>query len=139
LPLSNPEGLVSLLHVQDAARALLAAFAPATVGQNLEIGDGGGMRITALACAIQQAVDSKAWRLAVPRWLAASLAWANLAFSFITRTHPMLTPAKVRELYHSDWSVNDARLAALTGWQPQVSLSDGLRETAAWYRHQGWL
>ena len=38
----------------------------------------------------------------------------------------MLTPAKLRELRHPDWSVDNREISALTGWQPAIKLRQGL-------------
>jgi hypothetical protein len=51
----------------------------------------------------------------------------------------ILTPAKVRELFHSDWTVHDRRLAAATGFAARHTLPQGFRHTILWYRHHGWL
>jgi nucleoside-diphosphate-sugar epimerase len=42
---------------------------------------------------------------------------------------PMLTPGKVRELFHPEWVCGHAEFSARTGWQPRVSLAAGLRAT----------
>ena len=43
----------------------------------------------------------------------------------------MITPGKVRELYHPDWVSRDATLHAPI--RP-IALAEGLRQTLAWYR-----
>jgi nucleoside-diphosphate-sugar epimerase len=139
LPLSNPSGLLTLLHVHDACMAIVAALEPAAMGECYEVGDEQPITVAALAQAISQAVGGRAIACPIPRMLASGVAWANLAISYLVQREPMFTPAKVRELYHSDWSVCDKRLGALTGWQPTIPLVQGLNETSAWYQAQGWL
>ncbi len=51
----------------------------------------------------------------------------------------ILTPAKVRELYHSDWTVREDRLAEATGFTVRFGLVDGFRHTISWYRQRHWL
>ena len=52
---------------------------------------------------------------------------------------PMLTPGKVRELYHRDWVCDAGPLMARTSWRPAVALREGFAATVAWYRQHGWL
>ena len=51
----------------------------------------------------------------------------------------ILSPAKVRELYHSDWTVHENRLAEATGFAARFGLVDGFRHTILWYRQRHWL
>ena len=43
----------------------------------------------------------------------------------------MLTPAKLRELRHRDWVVDNRQISADTGWKPRLSLEAGLKAMAA--------
>ena len=51
----------------------------------------------------------------------------------------ILSSAKVRELYHSDWAAHEHRLADAVNFAPQFSLVDGFRHTILWYRAHHWL
>jgi hypothetical protein len=51
----------------------------------------------------------------------------------------ILSPEKVGELFHSDWTVHDHRLAATSNFSARYGLRDGFRHTILWYRAQGWL
>jgi nucleoside-diphosphate-sugar epimerase len=42
---------------------------------------------------------------------------------------PMLTPAKLRELTHSNWVCENKAITREIGWTPHISLEDGLRRT----------
>jgi nucleoside-diphosphate-sugar epimerase len=37
------------------------------------------------------------------------------------------------------WMCDDARARRDVGYAPQISLADGMRSTAEWYRSAGWL
>jgi hypothetical protein len=51
----------------------------------------------------------------------------------------ILTAGKVNEIFHSDWTTHDRRLAAATGFQGRYDLSSGFADTILWYRRHGWL
>jgi hypothetical protein len=50
-----------------------------------------------------------------------------------------LTPEKVRELFHPDWTVRDRQLATLISFSARFGLADGFRHTILCYRAHGWL
>jgi 2-alkyl-3-oxoalkanoate reductase len=139
LPLSNPDGQLSVIHVEDLCDAIIAALAPDAIGKTIEISDGAVLTMRDLALAIRTAVGGRARLMELPQGLVTGIARANLWLSSLTRAEPMLTPDKVRELYHHDWAVTDQRLTELTGWAPRIALADGLASTAAWYKAQRWL
>jgi nucleoside-diphosphate-sugar epimerase len=43
----------------------------------------------------------------------------------------MLTPGKVRELSHTDWTADNAAICRQTGWVPRITLPQGVRRTLA--------
>jgi hypothetical protein len=51
----------------------------------------------------------------------------------------ILTPGKVRELFHPDWTVHDRRMAAALGFAARYDLQRGFQHTILWYRQRGWL
>ena len=64
--------------------------------------------------------------LPLPGPALAALAWANLGLAHLTRSQPMLSPGKLRELRHRDWSCGHGALSERSGWQPRRSLAEGL-------------
>ena len=67
--------------------------------------------------------------LKVPLALVKMVALMNLAASRAVGYAPMLTPGKVREISHPDWTADNAPLSRHTGWSPKVDLAEGLRRT----------
>jgi hypothetical protein len=51
----------------------------------------------------------------------------------------ILTPGKVNEIFHSDWTVHDRRLAAAIGFAARYDLARGFADTILWYRRHDWL
>jgi nucleoside-diphosphate-sugar epimerase len=47
--------------------------------------------------------------------------------------------AKAREMLRVGWVCSGDRAATELGWRPRLGHAEGLAETAAWYRRQGWL
>ena len=104
------EQLRDFTYVDDAVEAfLLAAVLPETKGRIFNIG---GERVLSL------------------KELADALIAANGGGSFVIREFP----AERRRIDIGDYYAADDTFRALTGWQPQVPIEDGLRRSLAYFR-----
>ena len=136
-----PTGSASMIHVSDLARLLLAGAAgqdQAWSGAIFEPDDGlpGGWAHADMARAIGEAVGRKVWAPAMP----ALLLKAGAKIDRLLRGKAArLTPDRVGYMLHPDW-VSDPALAVPGHlWTPTIGTAEGLKETARWYREQGWL
>jgi nucleoside-diphosphate-sugar epimerase len=65
----------------------------------------------------------------VPLALMRLMALLNLAAARTIGYAPMLTPGKIREISHPDWTADNTALSKSTGWSPKIDLAQGLRRT----------
>jgi len=130
----DPAARLSLLYVDDLARAVLAWLAqPAAPCAVYELHDGqpGGYTWSQLS-AIAAGVHGRPVRcVPLPRALLEVTAAVNLFGARRLGYAPMFTPWKLRELWHPHWVCDNAALSGAIGWQPQVSFEQGLRLTLA--------
>jgi len=133
----RPDARLSLIHVEDLAEALALALNKLLPSAVCEIDDGraGGYSHGDMAAAAARALDRRVHSLRIPRGLIGAVAGLNS----LRRSAQILTPAKVRELFHPDWVAHDRSLAAATGFAARYDLSEGFRHTIWWYRACGWL
>ena len=134
-----PKGRLSLIHVDDLVRLLLALAEPAAPGgQIIEPDDGrpSGWSHKELANALGTAVGRRNISLSVPSGL---LKLAAKADRLLRGDSAKLTPDRAAYFSHPDWVANRLRAPPSEIWQPQIRTSDGLAATATWYRDQGWL
>lgn len=134
-----PKGRLSLIHVDDLARLLLALAAPdAPSGQIVEPDDGrpGGWSHTELAQALGTAVRRRGVSLSVPAGLMKLGARAD---RLLRGDKAKLTADRAAYFSHQDWVANPDRSPPPDLWQPQFATPEGLAETATWYRREGWL
>jgi nucleoside-diphosphate-sugar epimerase len=141
LVLGSERARFSLIHVEDLASAVGALLADNRgAGLVAEIDDGaGGYTWRQMIEAAAAAFSRRARIIRVPMAVPYGLGLLNQALASLPSYTPMLTPGKVRELYHSDWVCDPSPILARTGWQPKVPLRQGFATTIAWYRQQGWL
>ena len=50
-----------------------------------------------------------------------------------------LTPDRASYMCHPDWTARPEMAPPAALWQPRIAAPEGLRQTAEWYRAEGWL
>lgn len=139
LMLMPPKGRVSVIHVSDLARLLLALAMPdAPANKLIEPDDGksGGWTHREFARALGQAVGTKPAIVSSPGLL---LRLAARADQLLRGPRAKLTVDRAAYFSHRNWVVEPKRACPPGVWTPQIPTEQGLRETADWYRAQGWL
>lgn len=138
----RPNTRLSLIYARDlaAAVAVLAleeGIAPGTY----EMSDGqpSGYSLADLVAIASEVTGRRQRLLYIPESLLSVPAWIGGAVSSFLHSPRMLTPGKVRELYHLDWVAQEPLLEHSGRWRPEVSFKEGLALTLAWYHEQGWL
>jgi nucleoside-diphosphate-sugar epimerase len=137
--LMPPSGRVSLIHVDDLARLLLALVqrgAPKRVVIEPDDGKPDGWTHKQFADALGRAVGRKTVSLSAPRLMIRIAAQLD---RLVRRGRAKLTPDRAAYFTHPDWVASSGRRPPPELWQPQVETEQGLRETAEWYAAQGWL
>jgi|GEM_PF-5657 len=136
-PVPSSTGRLSLVHVSDLVSAVLAwANGSRTTGGIYEIHDGrpGGYAWQDIIDTAADLRGAPVRRVGLPRRAVGLAAQVNTQASRLLGHAPMLTPGKVRELWHQDWVADNARLQAVIDWQPQMDFRAGLIDTCDWAR-----
>ena len=137
--LMPPRGSVSVIHVDDLARLLLAlADAEAACNCLIEPDDGKphGWTHREFGRALAEAVGTKAAVISSPGIL---LRLAARADQMLRGEKAKLTVDRAAYFSHRNWVVEPKRAAPPGLWRAGISTAQGLADTAAWYREQGWL
>lgn len=138
-----PRGQISLLHVDDLARALLALAVGGPSRVILELddgcGDAGGYTHAEFAQAIGTALGQRIITLPVSGTaIEAGARLAGLA-ARLTGGLPKLTRDRARYIAHPDWVARGGNAALAGLWAPRFDLAAGIADTVAGYRARGWL
>jgi len=121
----------SLIHVNDLAEAVVQWLDCDCCQSGIyELHDGHpyGYSWHEVIDAVKQLRAGYIVPIKVPSTLVGLVAASNLLLAGIFGYAPMLTPGKVRELYHADWICDNTALQAAVGWSPRTRLAEGLRQ-----------
>jgi nucleoside-diphosphate-sugar epimerase len=138
LRVAPPGQLLSMVHVEDLARG----FVRAAEGEGRGVyylTDGMIHTWESITTQMSRAVGKDARIVAVPTAVAEGIARAERMRGMIAGSKPLLTPDRVLELTQLDWTCDDTFARLDIDYESGISLPDGIRMTADWYRANGWL
>ncbi len=139
LPVLHPAARVAVVHVQDAARQIVALAGGPEAGPVALCDDRPeGYAWRELMAAAAEASGRRSRLVHVPDAMLYGLVSIEAFLNSWRKNKAMLTFGKVRELTHLDWGVrSDERAGGAPA--PEFNLLSGFRQTIGWYRSQGWL
>lgn len=132
-----PRGRLSLIHVDDLARLLLALTA-SDDSLLMEPDDGcpDGWTYEQFGHALGAAVARRVRTFSVP---AALLRLAARGDELMRGRKAKLTADRAAYFCHPDWKVSADHAVPPQLWRAQIETRQGLAATARWYEAQGWL
>jgi nucleoside-diphosphate-sugar epimerase len=139
LMLMPPKGRVSVIHADDLARLLLSLSGPAVPSNILvEADDGkpGGWSHREFAQALAAAVGTRPAILSSPGIILRAAAHLD---QWWRGEKAKLTVDRAAYFSHRNWVVEPKRACPPQIWKPTIDTPEGLKQTAEWYREQGWL
>ena len=130
---------LDLVHVRDLVNGMIAAAeSKATAGRTYFLGGPRGYSWDEIRTAIRVALGHWALSINVPRILVGVIGAASEGVGKLLGKYPPLNREKAREAKAS-WLVSSDRARTDFGYEPSVSLEEGMIETVRWYRENGWL
>jgi len=134
-----PRGRFSVIHVADLCRLILDVLdVEDSWGETYEPDDGteGGWAHRHFALTLGRTFNKRAAAIHMPPMVMRAAARAD---RLVRRGKAKLTPDRVRYFCHPDWVAAAERRPPPRLWEPQIPTPAGLKETAEWYRQEGWL
>ncbi len=137
---SGKEPELSLVHVRDLVRGMIdAAEADTTAGQTYFLGSDDYYSWRQIKAATTAALGKKALTVPIPRALVGVIGAAVEGVSKLFGHYPPLNREKAREILKAAKMCSHEKAHRHFGYRPEVSLEEGVRETIAWYKAEGWL
>ena len=134
-------GRTAIVHVADATAAI-AQLAMGTGDAGLYIladTNPAGYGIKDLLDEAARAVGRSPRFVRVPDGILLAAGKTSAWWGRLSGNTPIFTAGKAREILHADWSVAENEVLPPALYQSKIGISDGFRQTVAWYRAAGWL
>lgn len=131
---------VSLVHVLDLVEGIiLAGESEASIGRTYFISSEDDYSMRAVADLMAALMHKRAREIAIPKSVAYGIAYVAEVGATLLGKPPVINRDKVTDLSQTCWSCSIEHAKSELGYEPRVPLEDGLRETLAWYKREGWL
>jgi nucleoside-diphosphate-sugar epimerase len=135
----GPDRPLQLVHVEDLARAVVAAvLAPAAEGV-YHVADAEALSWADVCRLLGRATGRRVRLLRVPPAAIGAAAAVSEAGARLLGGSSIFNRDKARELLASGWLCDTEDARRELGFETRIPLADGLRRTWEWYRNEGWL
>ncbi len=139
VPIPAGERWLTVAHVTDVVRAILAAAAGEGRGRVLHLGEPRPHRLDVLVRELASAGGVKARIIGVPAVVLRLAGRGGDLLQRLGRRDVAMTSDKARELLAAHWSARTEGSLRLLGLDGSVPFGEGAAATWAWYRAHGWL
>lgn len=131
---------LTLVHVRDLVEGYVRAMThPAAVGQTYFLGTAAPVSWGAVRDATAAALGRRVVTVRVPKALIVPIGTAVEALGRLAGQYPPLNREKALELRDAVIACDSSKAMREIGYAPSVDLAEGIAETIAWYRAEGWL
>ncbi len=140
-PATEKPAKATILFVEDAASALIAAATRGATGAVYEVEDEEreGRYWSEIGDALSGVYGNTVTAFRIPKPAVALLHEGVRAAESIFGKTPSIRQGQVNELFHPDWVARENLFGQATGWRPKTPLKEGFAKTVRWYQEQGLL
>ena len=137
---SRQEQHISLCYVQDIVQAtLLASDSRGCEGEIFFLSDGHDYRFDQIGDIFEEAMEIHAYRIHIPGWVVWGIASFSEFLSKFSGKPPLINKGKVEEMVQKNWLCDITKAKTLLGFEPCLSLAEGIKITYEWYLKENWL
>jgi len=134
------EKYVSLLHVGDVVRGLvMAAESPAAQGQTYFISSKEIYGWREVGDIAKRVMEKSVVRVRVPEFGVYVVSAFAEFFALFSSKPALINFEKARDMVQDYWTCDSSKAQREFGYRQEISLEEGMRNTVAWYRAEGWL
>ncbi|NIO82506.1 MAG: NAD-dependent epimerase/dehydratase family protein [Candidatus Aminicenantes bacterium] len=128
--------LISLIHVHDLVRGILAAAVhPKSLGETYFLANPEPYSWSQFFDSIATVIDRKTISVTIPLWIFPIIAALSRLCSKLSAKPTVLNFGRLNEMRYRFWVCSSEKAREQLGFTTSLSLEDGLRQTVDWY-HQ---
>jgi nucleoside-diphosphate-sugar epimerase len=132
-------GRLQPVHGRDVAEAVLATIKRKAQLGPFDISEPHTYSWQDMAQLMEAAMKHKLKVIRIPREIFLGAGYISETVSKLLGQAPKLDRRRAKSLAYYTYTCDTTPFKEAFGWQARISLQDGLTETAAWYKQQGWL
>lgn len=134
-------GRTAIVHAADAAAAVARLAVGAGMAGLYALADTNpaGYTMAELVSEAARAVGNSPRLLHIPDHAVLAAGRVSTVWGRLRGHAPIFTAGKAREMLHPDWSVAPREALPPAVYQSKIGISEGFRETAAWYKAAKWI
>ncbi len=134
------EKKISIIYVKDFVNGLyLAGISDKSSSQIYFISSEKLYNWNTIGDAMENAFGKKALRLRLPHFLVYGVAVIAQFFSMFSSKPATFNLEKARDFVQENWTCNTNKAKEELGYSQKVSLEEGMKLTADWYKENNWL
>ena len=132
---------LDLIHGRDLSRGMImAAESGRTVGEAYFLTDEGKHELTYLMKVMREVMQPKKQRkMIAPIWMVKVLARINDVLQRVSGKMLLPNSDKLGDLLPTSWCCSGAKAREHFGFEAEIDLAEGLKETSDWYEKAGWI
>jgi len=131
---------ISIVYVKDLVKAIIASAESTIKGGVYFIANDESCDWIELGTKIKIALNkNRVLTVKLPEFFAYPVAMISDVIASFTKKPALLNNQKVIEMKQTAWLCSNDEFKKDFGWKSDYDLSDALKETASWYKNEGWL
>jgi nucleoside-diphosphate-sugar epimerase len=132
-------GRLQPVHGRDVAEAVLASVQGKAHLGPFDIAEANTYSWQDMASMLEIAMNKKLRVIKIPKEVFLSAGYASETLSKLFNQAPKLDRRRAKSLAYYTYTCDTQSFEKAFGWQARISLQEGLKETAAWYKRRNWL
>jgi nucleoside-diphosphate-sugar epimerase len=134
------EKYVSLIHVRDLVRGFVqAAESPKAIGSTYFIASRDVYGWEEIGEVTRRIIGKSAIRIRIPEFGVYVIATFAELLALFSKKPALINYEKARDMVQDYWTCDPSKAKQDFGYEQEISLEEGIRETVDWYRGEGWL
>ena len=138
-PVFNAEARMSLIHVEDLVRGVVAAAERGRIGETYFLTHQTAVNALDLPRFLGDAFERKVRALRIPVTALKTAAAVFELLGRVTGNMPVFNRDKIKELTAAGWVCDWEKAHMEIAFTANVDVKEGFSETAKWYSEEGWI
>ncbi len=139
LPVPATRARLQPVHGRDVAEAVWASIRSRAVPGPFAISAPQTYSWQEMAQLIETSLNRRLSVIHIPKEIFLGVAYTSEVVAKLLKQAPKLDRRRAKSLAYYSYTCDTTAFRDAFDWQAGITLADGLRETAVWYKKQGWL